>query len=62
MSQDSDQVFPPGETVPVGGIYVCDCRQHQKYSTDVTGHRFPPLHDNCTGSGWQLRAPAAPRF
>ncbi|MFB6962143.1 hypothetical protein ACFCYB_35485 [Streptomyces sp. NPDC056309] len=60
MNQDSDKVFHPGEIVPDSGIYECDCGQHHKYSTNVKGHRFPPLHDTCSGSGWKLKAPSHP--
>ncbi|MCV2460948.1 hypothetical protein OEB94_16825 [Streptomyces sp. ICN988] len=60
MSQDSDEVFRPGEIVPESGIYGCDCGQRHEYSTDVKGHPFPPLHGACTGSGWRLKTPAHP--
>jgi hypothetical protein len=60
MSQDSDKVFHPGEIVPTSGIYECDCGQPHEYSTDVKGHRFPPLHDGCSGSGWKLKVASHP--
>jgi hypothetical protein len=48
------QVFHPGEIVPESGIYECDSGCGHRWSTDVKGHRFPPLHDGCTGKGWKL--------
>ncbi|MGX4695160.1 hypothetical protein [Streptomyces sp. JNUCC 63] len=59
MSNSSDQIYHPGEIVPESGIYECDCGQHQ-WSTDVKGHRFPPMHEGCSGSGWKLKAAAHP--
>ncbi|MEU5689665.1 hypothetical protein [Streptomyces venezuelae] len=50
----SEQIFKPGEIVPESGIYECECGQHHRYSTDVRGHRFPPPHQGCTGTGWKL--------
>ncbi|MFE0805287.1 hypothetical protein [Streptomyces sp. NPDC058812] len=52
---DISELHRPGEIVPVSGIYECDCGQHHETSTDVAGHRFPPLHDGCTGNGWKLK-------
>ncbi|MEU6323336.1 hypothetical protein [Streptomyces sp. NPDC047009] len=60
MGEDTEQVHHPGEIVPVSGIYECDCGRDHEYSTDVKGHRFPPLHQACSGSGWRLKAPAHP--
>jgi hypothetical protein len=60
MDEDTEKVHHPGEIVPLSGIYECDCRQGHEYSTDVKGHRFPPLHQACSGSGWRLKAPAHP--
>ncbi|MFD4973643.1 hypothetical protein [Streptomyces sp. NPDC058424] len=60
MSESSDKVYHPGEIVPESGIYECDCGQHHEYSTDVKGHRFPPLHDSCSGSAWKLKTPSHP--
>ncbi|MEU0118648.1 hypothetical protein ABZ137_34440 [Streptomyces bobili] len=54
----SDQIYHPGEVVPESGIYECDCGQSHEYSTDVKGHRFPPLQEGCSGSGWKLKAAA----
>ncbi|GHC34434.1 hypothetical protein GCM10010348_71920 [Streptomyces anthocyanicus] len=57
---------PPGTaqetpvTVPTSGIHKSGCGQHHEYSTDVKGHRFPPLQDACTGSGRKLRAASHP--
>jgi hypothetical protein len=54
-------VFHPGQIVPTSGIYRCDdesCR-HTSESTDVKGHRFPPLPHRCRSSGWVLEKAAA---
>ncbi|MEW2632549.1 hypothetical protein AB0903_13025 [Streptomyces sp. NPDC048389] len=58
MSDTGEQVYHPGEVVPESGIYECDCGQKHQCSTDVKGHRFPPLQDGCSGSGWTLKIPA----
>ncbi|GAA4509608.1 hypothetical protein GCM10023191_071000 [Actinoallomurus oryzae] len=47
-------VFQPGQVVPVSGIYECDSDCGHQWSTDVKGHRFPPLQDGCSGHGWKL--------
>ncbi|MFJ7146838.1 hypothetical protein ACIQVT_01275 [Streptomyces sp. NPDC100445] len=60
MSDENEQTHRPGEVVPVSGIYECDFGQRHAYSTDVTGHRFPPLQDGCAGSGWKLKTAAHP--
>ncbi|MGW8395848.1 hypothetical protein ACWGLP_03990 [Streptomyces lydicus] len=60
MSDRSEQVYHPGEIVPESGIYECDCAQHYEYITDVRGHRFPPVHKECSGSGWKLKDAAHP--
>lgn len=60
MSDDSSTGFPPGEIVPDSGIHECDCGQRHQYSTDVKGHRFPPLPDGCSGNGWKLKAASYP--
>ena len=45
--------FAPGDTVPDSGFYECtNCRDKQKFSTDVKGNTFPPAHH--TGSRWKL--------
>jgi hypothetical protein len=47
--------FHPGEIVPQSGIYQCDSGcGHPFESTDVRGHRFPPLPDGCRGGRWVL--------
>lgn len=51
MSETSEKVHHPGEIVPQSGIYECHCGQGHEYSTDVKGHRFPPLHEAGSGSG-----------
>jgi hypothetical protein len=59
MANDTD-VFRPGQIVPVSGIYRCDARcGHSFESTDVRGHRFPPLPGDCSGGGWTLERAAA---
>jgi hypothetical protein len=60
MSDDSGTAHRPGEIVAESGIYQCDCGQSHPFSTDVKGHRFPPLPEGCTGSGWKLQTPAHP--
>ncbi|MEW2258199.1 hypothetical protein [Streptomyces sp. NPDC047869] len=60
MSESSEKVHQPGEILPQSGIYECDCGQGHEYSTDVKGHRFPPLHEACSGSGWKLKAASHP--
>ena len=55
------RVFHPGQIVPTSGIYRCDVvdHDHSYESTDVRGHRFPPLPHGCAGSGWVLERAAA---
>ncbi|TGN73403.1 hypothetical protein E5082_32175 [Streptomyces griseoluteus] len=60
MNSDAPKAHHPGEIVSESGIYECDCARHHAYSTDVKGHRFPPLPDACTGNGWPLKAAAHP--
>ena len=57
------QVFHPGQVVPVSGIYRCEegDADHSYESTDVKGHRFPPLPRGCPGRGWVLERAAAHR-
>jgi expansin (peptidoglycan-binding protein) len=48
-----DDGFRPGQVVPASGIYRCDTGCGHSYaSTDVRGHRFPPLPDGCRGGRW----------
>jgi hypothetical protein len=47
--------FEPGEVVPVSGLYSCDTSCSHEWSTDVAGHRFPPMKAGCHGSYWVLR-------
>jgi hypothetical protein len=55
MANDTDVVFHPGQIVPASGIYRCDTQcGHTFESTDVKGHRFPPLPHDCPGEGWVL--------
>ncbi|MFT9474773.1 hypothetical protein [Streptomyces sp. 11-1-2] len=60
MSDENGTVHHPGEIVPESGIYECNCGDSHEYSTDVKGHRFPPLPDRCTGNGWKLKTAAHP--
>lgn len=60
MSETSERLYHPGEVVPQSGIYACDCGQGHENSTDVKGHRFPPLHETCSGRGWKLKTPSHP--
>jgi hypothetical protein len=46
--------FRPGEIVPTSGIYECDAGCGHQWSTNVKGHRFPPMHDGCPGQAWKL--------
>jgi hypothetical protein len=47
--------FRPGEFVPSSGIYQCESGcGHRHESTDVKGHRFPPLPADCKGGRWVL--------
>jgi hypothetical protein len=61
--ESSPQVFHPGQVVPRSGIYRCDVpgHDHSYESTDVAGHRFPPLPDGCRGGGRVLERPAGRR-
>lgn len=57
---DPGQQFHPGQVVSVSGIYRCDVQGHGDHrfeSTDVLGHRFPPLPDGW--SGWVLEKATA---
>jgi hypothetical protein len=49
VTTDDAQVFHPGRIVPRSGIYRCDGDDddHAYESTDVAGHRFPPLPRGC---------------
>jgi hypothetical protein len=64
MADDTD-VFHPGQIVPTSGIYRCNGGEHDHdhsfESTDVKGHRFPPLPSGCHGRGWVLERAAAHR-
>ncbi|MGW4303641.1 hypothetical protein [Streptomyces sp. NPDC004376] len=54
--ETSAELYHPGDVVPASGIYECDCGRAHEYSTDVKGHRFPPLRHDCGGHGWRLKA------
>jgi hypothetical protein len=56
-------VYHPGSIVPASGIYRCSDGHdgHSYESTDVKGHRFPPLPAGCSGAGWVLERAAAHR-
>jgi hypothetical protein len=47
--------FKPGQVVPVSGFYECDATCNHEWSTDVSGHRFPPLPTGCRGAHWVLK-------
>ncbi|MFB9434485.1 hypothetical protein [Streptomyces showdoensis] len=52
----------PGEIVTQSGIHACDCGAEHLWSksTDVRGHRFPPLPYGCAGQIRVLRTRAHP--
>jgi hypothetical protein len=62
---DDRNLFHPGQIVPTSGIYRCaggeEDPAHRFESTDVKGHRFPPLPTGCRGKGWVLERAAAHR-
>jgi hypothetical protein len=61
MANDTE-VHHPGQIVPESGIYRCDSEcGHTFESTDVKGHRFPPVPGGCGGSGWVLERASAHR-
>jgi hypothetical protein len=47
--------FKPGDIVPDSGLYECDGGTKHEWSTDVKGHRFPPLPAGCAGKHWVLK-------
>jgi hypothetical protein len=57
---EETRVFHPGQIVPMSGIYRCTggTDEHVFESTDVKGHRFPPLPAGCRGEGWVLERAA----
>lgn len=57
---DEQRTWHPGEIVPESGIYECDCGAGHHWSTDVKGHRFPPLPAGCPGGAWALKTDAHP--
>ncbi|WP_079133993.1 hypothetical protein [Streptomyces sp. EN23] len=57
---DETASWHPGEIVPASGIYACDCGGEHHWSTDVKGHRFPPLPSGCSGRSWTLQEPTHP--
>jgi hypothetical protein len=57
---EPDRVFHTGQIVPASGIYRCTGEdEHTFESTDVRGHRFPPLPAGCRGEGWVLERASA---
>lgn len=57
---EEPEVHSPGQIVPVSGIYRCTGDDDHRFeSTDVKGHRFPPLPARCRGEGWVLERAAA---
>jgi len=63
LMADQTQVYHPGQIVPTSGIYRCagGDGDHVLESTDVKGHRFPPVPTGCTGGGWVLERAAGQR-
>ncbi len=59
-TMSEEQTWHPGEVVPESGIYECDCGAGHHWSTDVKGHRFPPLPEGCSGAAWRLQTDAHP--
>ncbi|MGW8396010.1 hypothetical protein ACWGLP_04835 [Streptomyces lydicus] len=59
---ENQATYRPGEVVPQSGIYECDCGKAHRWSTstDVNGHRFPPLPEDCPGGAWIMKDPAHP--
>ncbi|MDX2705049.1 hypothetical protein ACFYYN_41810 [Streptomyces sp. NPDC001902] len=58
---ETTRMHRPGEKVPASGIYECTCGQGHRFtitSTNVQGHTFPPVPENCSGVGWNLLMPA----
>ncbi|MCW2901124.1 MAG: hypothetical protein JWO67_3389 [Streptosporangiaceae bacterium] len=53
-TKGSGDLHSPGEIVPESGFYECDGDDEHRWSTDVSGHRFPPMPQACRGSGWRL--------
>jgi hypothetical protein len=50
-----EEVFGPGEKVTQSGTYRCDGRSDScPHQADVRGQRFPPLPQDCRGTGWVL--------
>jgi hypothetical protein len=62
MTEDT-RIFQPGQIVPTSGIYRCTGQEddHVFESTDVRGHRFPPMPAECRGEGWVLERAARHR-
>ncbi|THA75811.1 hypothetical protein E6U81_36215 [Streptomyces sp. A0592] len=52
--------WKPREAASQSGIYACDCGTEHLWSksTDVRGHRFPPLPYDCSGQASTLRTQA----
>jgi hypothetical protein len=63
LMSEQTHVYHPGQIVPTSGIYRCagGDGDHVFESTDVKGHRFPPVPTGCTGSGWVLERAAGHR-
>jgi hypothetical protein len=60
---DQTHMYHPGQIVPTSGIYRCagGDGDHVFESTDVKGHRFPPLPAGCSGNSWVLERAAGHR-
>ncbi|TQM32438.1 hypothetical protein [Nocardia bhagyanarayanae] len=56
---EENEILKPGQKAPASGIYECcgptSCGH--RFSTDVAGHRLPPLPADCKGGGWRLQQP-----
>jgi hypothetical protein len=62
MATNVGDEFHPGQIVQVSGIYRCTTdTNHTFESTDVKGHRFPPLPAGCKGGAWVLELAATHR-
>lgn len=61
MDRQEDETFQPGELVPFGGVYECDCGRGHSFSTDFKGYPFPPLPEDCPGTVWRMKSAKQPR-
>ncbi len=54
IMNEKTQLLHSGQKTPASGIYECDCGKGHRFSTDVEGHRLPPMPHGCQGRGWRL--------